>query len=71
MVTALQGVVEGRVAIIRDVAAAGNTESAAAQAEKVSTLLRSAIAAGAPQEPLTSAIATTRQLIEEFGGSVG
>lgn len=71
MVRALQGVVETRVAMIRDVAATGNTESAAAQAEKVWTLLRTGIAAGVPQEPLNNAIATARQLIEEFGGSTG
>jgi tetratricopeptide (TPR) repeat protein len=69
MVKALQGVVESRVEIIRDVAATGNTESAAAQAEKIWTLLRAGIAAGVPQEPLNGAIATARRLIEELGAA--
>jgi tetratricopeptide (TPR) repeat protein len=68
MVRALIGVVDSRAAMIRDVAATGNQESAAAQAEKVWTLLRTSIAAGVPQEPLTQAIASTRRLLAEFGG---
>ena len=67
MVTALNAVIEARSAMIRDVATTGNRDSAAAQAEKLWALLRSSMAAGVPQEPLTSAIASTRRLIDELG----
>jgi tetratricopeptide (TPR) repeat protein len=66
MVTALNAVVDARSAMIRDVATTGNRDSAAAQAEKLWALLRSSMAAGVPQEPLTSAIASTRRLIDDL-----
>ena len=69
MVEALRGVVDARVTMIRDVAAMGNRDSAAVQAEKLWVLLRSAMAAGVPQESLTQALATTRRLLEDLGGS--
>lgn len=69
MVQALKGVVEARVAMIREVAAAGSRDSAAVQAEKLWQLLRSGMAAGVPQESLTQALATTRRLLDDLGVS--
>lgn len=70
MLRALEGFVETRATMIREVAADGHRESAAAQAEKLWTMLRSGIAAGVPQERLLSALTTTKQLLEDLGRSV-
>jgi tetratricopeptide (TPR) repeat protein len=69
LVQALQGVVDARVAMIREVAAAGSRDSAVVQADKLWALLRSGMAAGVPQESMTNAVAATRKLIEDLGGT--
>ena len=69
LVGVLDAVVAARAVTIRELATGGSRESAAARADKVSALLRTAIAAGLPQDALTQAIATTRQLLEEVGAS--
>lgn len=69
LVQAIQGVVDTRVAMIREVASAGGRDSAMVQADKLWALLRSGMAAGVPQESMSAALATTRQLIEELGGN--
>jgi hypothetical protein len=53
--------------MIREIAAGGSRDSAVAQADKLWSLLRSGIAAGAPQEAMANALATTKRLLEEFG----
>jgi len=69
LVQAIRGVVDTRVAMIREVASGGGRDSAMVQADKLWALLRSGIAAGVPQESMTAALATTRQLIEDLGGT--
>ena len=67
MVKALEGVVATRAATIREVVASGHGDAAVVQAERLWTLLRSGIAAGAPRERLMRAMATSRALLEELG----
>lgn len=60
MVKALDGLVTVRAATIRDVVASGHGDAAVVQAERLWTVLRSGIAAGAPQEARARAPDLTR-----------
>ena len=67
MVRALDGLVKVRASSIREVVASGHNGAAIVQAERLWTLLRSGIAAGAPEEALLRARAMSRELLEELG----
>ncbi len=67
MVRALAGLVNVRAATIREVVAGGHGEAGRVQAERLWALLQNAIAAGAPEQPLAGALATSRALLEELG----
>lgn len=64
---AIEGLVDARTSMIREVAGEGHRASATAQAEKLWGIVRSGIAAGVPQERLQRASVTVRGLLEELG----
>lgn len=64
---AIEGLVDARTSMIREVAGEGHRASATAQAEKLWGIVRNGIAAGVPQERLQRAMVTVRGLLEELG----
>ena len=65
MVRALDGLVSVRAAMIREVVESGHGEAAIGQAERLWSLLESAIAGGVPRESLAAPLAACRELLEE------
>lgn len=66
---AIEGLVEARTSMIREVAGEGHRASAIAQAEKLWGIVRNSIAAGVPQERLQRVQVTVRELMEDLGQS--
>ncbi|MBI3636710.1 MAG: hypothetical protein HY216_10965 [Candidatus Rokubacteria bacterium] len=66
LVKALEGLVETRVRVIREIASEGDRDTALQQSEKLWALLRSSMAQGLSQDDLSTPLGKTQKLFEQL-----